>query len=141
MKERCLYPKHKSYPDYGGRGIRICAEWIDDFDRFIADMGPRPSLKHSIDRIDNNGHYEPGNCQWATRIQQMGNRSMAVQITFDGRTMCMAAWAREVSISGKALKYRLENWTVEEALTIKNTRSAEAASHSLVTADKAGEMK
>lgn len=120
MKERCLYPKHKSYPFYGGRGIRVCEEWVNSFDQFIADMGPRPSLGHSIDRIDNNGHYEPGNCRWADRRTQMGNRSTALKITFGGRTMCRAAWARELGIHSYTLKHRLKRWPLEKALTTKS---------------------
>lgn len=73
MKERCSNPKNKCYASYGGRGIRVCDRWISDFSQFLADMGPKPSPKHSIDRIDNDGHYEPANCRWATTTQQVRN--------------------------------------------------------------------
>lgn len=73
MKRRCLRPNFHSYPHYGGRGIKVCDRWLASFDNFIADMGPRP-LGRSIDRIDVNGNYEPGNCRWATPHQQRINQ-------------------------------------------------------------------
>lgn len=74
MKERCSNRNHNSYPWYGGRGISVCDAWLNSFDRFEADMGPRPSPEHSIDRINGNGNYEPGNCRWATMNEQIKNR-------------------------------------------------------------------
>lgn len=74
MKQRCNNPKHKSFPDYGGRGISVCERWQKSFEAFLADMGPKPSALHTIDRINNDGNYEPGNVQWATRLVQRHNR-------------------------------------------------------------------
>jgi hypothetical protein len=74
MKERCTKPNDRFWADYGGRGITVCDEWMDDFERFFADMGPRPSDAHSIDRIDNERGYEPGNCRWALPADQASNR-------------------------------------------------------------------
>jgi hypothetical protein len=74
MKQRCSNPKVKQWKDYGGRGITVCAAWTASFSTFIADVGRRPSPELTIDRIDNDGHYEPGNVQWATRKHQVLNR-------------------------------------------------------------------
>lgn len=86
MRQRCLKPKHKQFRDYGARGITVCDEWIDDFQAFFDHIGLRPSPRHSIDRIDNDRGYEPGNVRWATKKEQQRNRRTNVIVTAFGRT-------------------------------------------------------
>lgn len=76
MKQRCYNPNEPGYPNYGGRGITICAEWRGNFRQFKQDMGARPSPKHSIERINNDGNYEPSNCKWATQTEQNFNQRL-----------------------------------------------------------------
>lgn len=118
IKTRCLNPRDQHYANYGGRGITICVRWRDSFDAFLADVGRRPSPQHSIDRYpDQNGNYEPGNVRWATTMEQAYNRRTNILLTFDGRTQCLAAWAREFGILPSTLGQRLKRWDLERALT------------------------
>lgn len=77
MRRRCTDKTDKAYKNYGGRGITVCARWLDSFTNFLNDMGLKPSSKHSIDRIDNSGNYEPNNCRWATQLQQNRNKRVS----------------------------------------------------------------
>jgi hypothetical protein len=80
MKTRCLNPKSDAFDHYGGRGIKICRQWIESFEIFLADMGRRPTLTHTLDRYpDNDGDYEPGNCRWATKSEQRRNSRQKAQ--------------------------------------------------------------
>jgi hypothetical protein len=115
-RKRCNNPNDKRYADYGGRGIQMHHDW-DDFSRFFADMGPRPSPKHTLDRIDNNGHYEPGNCRWATKRDQANNRRSTPLLEFNGETMSLAQWARRVGLPAHILNGRKRlGWPMEKIL-------------------------
>lgn len=115
--DRCGNVSNKDYLHYGGRGIAVCPEW-KSFEQFYADMGPRPSPKHSIDRKDNNGNYCKENCRWATRKEQHNNQRSNKMLTYNGETRTMSQWAEEAGISYSALRYRLiRGWSVEKALT------------------------
>ena len=115
MIHRVTKPNDGRYNYYGGRGIRVCSRWIKSFENFYADMGKRPSQKHSIDRINNNGDYEPRNCRWATQKEQCRNMRTNRLIEHNGETRCVAEWAEIKSISYQALLNRLNRgWTGNE---------------------------
>lgn len=138
MKERCLKPSHKSYHHYGERGITICDRWIESFENFLEDMGERPSTRHSIDRIDNDGNYEPGNCRWATAKQQQRNKRDNRLVTAFGETKTLCEWCDDsrCSIERDTLSWRLRNgWEPEVAISKpgrrqKNSRNKNAEADS-----------
>lgn len=119
IQYRCYAKSCPRYAEWGGRGIRVAQEWLDDFWAFVEHIGPRPSIKHSIDRIDNDGHYEPGNVRWATPREQTLNSSQVVMWTFDGKTQCIKDWARELEVPYKLLTKRKKlGWAIKDILTI-----------------------
>jgi len=118
IKARCSNPNRPDYERYGGRGINVCQRWAESFENFLADMGPKPSPKHTIERKDVNGNYEPSNCVWATSTEQMNNKRNNVIIEFNDRRQTMANWAREAGIQLGTLHFRLKSgWSVPDALT------------------------
>lgn len=120
MVYRCNSPKARGYRHWGGRGIKVCDRWQgrDGFANFLADLGERPSRQHSIDRIDNNGNYEPDNCRWATSKEQANNRRDNHLIAHDGITLNATQWADRTGLKRVTIRQRLRNgWTPEEALT------------------------
>lgn len=108
IKSRCFNPKVPSYKNYGGRGITMCDKWRESFDSFISDMGCRPSTDHSIDRINNDGNYEPGNCRWATRKTQMNNTRVNRLIQIEGETKTMTQWADVIGVCREVVYKRLK---------------------------------
>lgn len=118
MKERCFNPKCKAYRNYGGRGISVCEAWVNSFQAFFADMGPKPSSKCEIDRIENNGDYCPSNCRWTTHTKNNRNRRNNRIVEFNGELRCVSEWSEVVGISVRALLHRLNRgWSVERALS------------------------
>lgn len=104
MKDRCYHPGSTSYYNYGARGIRVCESWMV-FENFFADMGLCPP-GHSIDRIDNNGNYEPSNCRWASKDTQSNNKRNAILITVDGLTMSAKQWSNHLGCSYMVIRYQ-----------------------------------
>lgn len=107
LKARCLNPKARSYPHYGGRGIKVCDRWLDSFETFLADMGKKPFKTASIDRIDVNGDYTPDNCRWASLKRQARNRQFHLRVEHDGRTMLLIEACELAGINYKTAKYRV----------------------------------
>lgn len=119
IKERCLKPEHKSYKDYGGRGIKICERWMK-FENFIADMGDRPSNFYSIERRDNDGDYEPGNCCWVQKRQQARNSRNNHIVEYNGKSQTLVEWSEELGMTFSTIRTRLHRgWSVERALSTR----------------------
>lgn len=104
MRDRCMNPNFRQWNDYGGRGIKICPEW-DSFHQFVEDMGPRPQ-GYTLDRIDNNGNYEPSNCRWATRKEQQRNRRMARRVVLDGEEYLVAELVEKYGLKHETIVQR-----------------------------------
>lgn len=99
MHTRCYNAGRKEFKDYGARGIVICERWRASFENFLADMGLRPSEQHSIERIDNDGIYEPSNCRWATAAEQSSNKRNNVKVLIDGVERTISEWARHFGVN------------------------------------------
>ncbi len=116
MIQRCENPNNPKYPRYGGRGILVCDKW-HRFEEFFKDMGLKPEGK-TIGRIDNDGHYEPANCEWQTDEEQARNRSNNRIVEFNGEKHLLVEWSEKMGIPHGALRQRLHRgWSVERALT------------------------
>ena len=117
MRSRCNDKKLKCYKNYGGRGIVVCERW-KDFAAFYADMGQRPTPKHSLDRIDVNGNYEPSNCRWATLVEQARNKRVTLLVTAFGKTQSIHEWCKEYGLLARVVRDRIvrAGWSAEKAL-------------------------
>jgi hypothetical protein len=127
MRQRCQNPNDASFDRYGGRGIKVCDRW-NSLENFIEDMGERPRGM-SLDRINNDGDYEPSNCRWATKLEQQANRSVTVSITANGATKPLTQWARELGAAPTTLFSRMaKGWLPEDVVT-RPVRSKRAPAH------------
>jgi hypothetical protein len=120
--QRCTNPNNARYADYGGRGIRVCDRWCEPngqgYINFLTDMGKRPSDSHEVDRIRNNGNYEPSNCRWATSTEQNRNKRNNVNLTYNEKTQCIAAWTQELGLSRNTIRNRIKRgWPIEKVLS------------------------
>lgn len=117
MIQRCTNPSDKGFPHYGGRGITVCERWLNSFDAFCDDMGPRPSGRHSLNRIDNNGNYCPENCEWATPVVQARNTRRNLWVECRGEKKLVQDWADLSGINRTTILMRLKaGWSAEDAI-------------------------
>jgi hypothetical protein len=139
LVRRCTNPNSEGYARYAGM---LHPEWRESFQAFYQHIGPRPSLKHSIDRIDGTRGYEPGNVRWATPKEQSQNRRTVIWITHAGETLCLADWARKLSLNYSCLYLRIKRrgWSFERAIstpliTRKAALDDATARHSFMAAE------
>jgi hypothetical protein len=117
MNQRCFNPENAKFEHYGGRGITVCKRWVESIVNFLADMG-MPPPKHTIERIDVNGNYEPDNCKWVTRKAQNRNRRNNHYVTINGEKKCLIAWCEHYQIPYGRVHSRLKyGWDIMSALT------------------------
>jgi hypothetical protein len=121
MIRRCSDSRRSDYVHYGARGISVSALWLGDdgFRRFVEHIGPRPSPRHSVDRINTSGNYEPGNVRWATQKEQVRNSRHIRLITVNGVTMCLTDWAAKLGAPARLVSQRIDmlGWSEREAVT------------------------
>ena len=128
MKSRCYYKKHKTYKNYGGRGIKVCDEWLHNFKEFYNYVGDRPTTQHTIDRIDNDGNYEPGNVRWATKTQQVVNRRCYSKYGYTGVYLTpYNMWESRIVIDGQFKhlgNFRNQDDAIKARIIAESTRVA-----------------
>lgn len=123
MIQRCTNPKLKCYRHYGGRGIGVCGRWRASFKAFLEDMGPKPDGVRTIERIDNQRGYEPGNCKWATMVEQRHNRIDPTGLEAFGERLTLDGWSRRFGISRQSIRIRLrKGLSPEEAVSSPKKR-------------------
>lgn len=122
MRARCRNPNDAAYANYGGRGIKVCDRW-EDFSKFLEDMGPRPD-GYQIDRIDNDGDYEPSNCHWVRQVDNLNNKRTSRKLAWNGEILTVAQWAERTHIHQRTIHNRVfrSGWSVERALTVPTSR-------------------
>lgn len=121
---RCEIQTASNYPNYGGRGISVCPRWRKSFEAFLTDMGDRPTPKHTLERVNTNGNYEPSNCRWATRLEQSLTSRRTVTLTLGGVSAPQSYWARASEVPHATLARRLKaGWSLDRALSEKTRLS------------------
>lgn len=120
MNNRCNNPRNNAYKDYGGRGIIVSDRWRHSFENFFADMGTRPSIKHTLERDDNEQGYYPKNCYWATKKEQSNNKRSSRMIAYKGKTQTLKLWCEELGLTYKKIHKRIFRfgWGIEDAFTL-----------------------
>jgi hypothetical protein len=122
MRERCNNSNASGYENYGGRGIKICERW-NIFENFLSDMGERPSPKHTLDRIDPDGNYEPTNCRWATIAEQQRNRRNTQWVEFEGEKVSLGELCEKFGVKYSLVNCRVRRgWPIREALTASRSQ-------------------
>jgi hypothetical protein len=118
MKKRCCNINTQHYKYYGGRGIKVCDRWLSSFENFLEDMGEKPKGGYSLERINNELGYSIDNCKWAKAVEQMNNTRHNKFVTYQGETMTISQWSRNLNIDKDVLYSRLGrlNWSVEKSL-------------------------
>lgn len=117
MRDRCNNPRNKDWLDYGGRGIKVCDAW-GSFPCFVSDMGARP-VGMTLERQDNDLGYSPNNCRWASRLEQGNNKRNNAVLTWGGRTLTIANWARATGLSSRVIQARISRygWSIDRTLS------------------------
>lgn len=129
MKARCTDPSRDSYCFYGGKGVTVCPRWFT-YDNFVEDMGYRPDLEHTLDRIDPTGNYEPGNCRWETWDVQNNNKTTSRFITHDGQRLTHTQWSRKLGGNTELVRARVKRgWSLHEAVTVEPNGKRRSASN------------
>lgn len=126
MKSRCYYSKNIEYKNYGARGITVCEEWRNSFEKFLEDMGEKPDKSYTLDRIDNSQNYCKDNCKWSSKIEQSNNTRKNVFIEYNGEKLTLAQWSEKLGINKQTLKTRYnQGWSIEKMFSTTNSKMTE----------------
>lgn len=119
MIDRCYNEAHESYNQYGGRGIKVCEDWLNSYENFFRDMGKRPSIDYSIERNDVNGNYCPENCRWILKREQAWNKTTSHIIEFNGEAKCIGEWAQIYNMCPYVLRsrYIVYGWSFDKSIS------------------------
>lgn len=141
MIARCSNPNYKNFHRWGGRGIKVCDRWLESFQNFLDDMGECPP-KLTIERINNDGNYEPGNCKWVTQAQQMRNTSRTHFVIYKGQKICLQDLSILCGVNRYTIYIRLKRgWTVDEAVQPANKKFSTKSKRNLLSPDLANQPK